>query len=384
MKIALISDGVFPYVIGGMQKHSASLGVELVKLGFSVDLYHCVLKGNSIPSSKEVNLFHFKSKKGFNKTFCSYFPNSIRFPGHYLWNSFKYSRWVFDTIIKNQSQYDFIYSKGFSSWKLLNNRKRLEFVTKVGVKFHGYEMYQFSPNLKIKMQHFMLRPFVKKLNNKADYVFSYGGKTTNIIKDLGVPNNKIIEIPSAINKSWLNEKKLNISKSIKFLFVGRFEERKGIKEINSALVSLSKDSFNAEFHFVGPIPIKNRIKSNDFKIIYYGEIIDDESKKKIYDKCDILMCPSYSEGMPNVILEAMSRGLVIMATDVGAIRLLVSKNNGILLKNCNEILILNAIREFLSMDKKLILKMKENSIQIIKENFLWQNIIYKFLDTLDK
>jgi glycosyltransferase involved in cell wall biosynthesis len=71
------------------------------------------------------------------------------------------------------------------------------------------------------------------------------------------------------------------------------------------------------------------------------------------------MCPSYSEGMPNVILEAMTRGLAIMATDVGAIRLLVSKNNGILLKNCNEILILNAISEFLSMDKKLILNILE-------------------------
>ena len=94
------------------------------------------------------------------------------------------------------------------------------------------------------------------------------------------------------------------------------------------------------------------------------------------------MCPSYSEGMPNVILEAMSRGLAIMATDVGAVRLLVSEDNGILLNNCNEILIRKAISKFILMDRKLILNMKENSIQIIKENFLWQNIIYKFLDIL--
>jgi len=243
-------------------------------------------------------------------------------------------------------------------------------------------MYQFSPNLKIKMQHFMLRPFVKKLNNKADYVFSYGGKITNIIKDLGVPNNKIIEIPSAINKSWLYDKKLNISKSIKFLFVGRFERRKGIEEINKAILNLPINNVDIEFHFVGSIPAKNQIKRNDFKIIYYGEIIDEESKKKIYDKCDILMCPSYSEGMPNVILEAMSRGLAIMATDVGAVRLLVSEDNGILLNNSNEILIRKAISKIILMDKKLILNMKENSIKIIKENFLWQNIIYKFLDIL--
>ena len=52
----------------------------------------------------------------------------------------------------------------------------------------------------------------------------------------------------------------------------------------------------------------------------------------MYDSCDILLCPSYSEGMPNVILEAMSRGLAIIATNVGAIRLLVSEDNGVLLQ----------------------------------------------------
>ena len=380
MKILLLSDGIYPYVIGGMQKHSSSIGVELVKLGHSVDLYHFVLKGNSIPTTDEVNRFHFNSTKGFNKTYCLYFPTSIRFPGHYLWNSYRYSKSVFEIIKNNNASYDLIYSKGFSSWRLLQKQKELRIKPKIGVKFHGYEMYQFSPNLKIKMQHFMLRPFVKKLNNKADYVFSYGGKITNIIKDLGVPNNKIIEIPSAINKSWLYDKKLNISKSIKFLFVGRFERRKGIEEINKAILNLPINNVDIEFHFVGSIPAKNQIKRNDFKIIYYGEIIDEESKKKIYDKCDILMCPSYSEGMPNVILEAMSRGLAIMATDVGAVRLLVSEDNGILLNNSNEILIRKAISKIILMDKKLILNMKENSIKIIKENFLWQNIIYKFLD----
>lgn len=382
MKIALISDGIYPYVIGGMQKHSASLGVELVKLGYSVDLYHFVLKGNSIPTTDEVNRFHFNSTKGFNKTYCLYFPTSIRFPGHYLWNSYRYSKSVFEIIKNNNASYDLIYSKGFSSWRLLQKRKELRIKPKIGVKFHGYEMYQYTPSFKIKFQHILLRKFVKKLNNKADYVFSYGGKITNFIKDLGVTNDKIIEIPTAINKSWLYDKKLNISECIKFLFVGRFERRKGIEEINKAILSLPINNLDIEFHFVGPIPAKNQIRSNDFKIIYYGEIIDEKSKKKIYDKCDILMCPSYSEGMPNVILEAMSRGLAIMATDVGAVRLLVSEENGILLNNCNEILIRKAISKFILMDRKLILNMKENSIQLIKENFLWQNIIYKFLDIL--
>ena len=52
------------------------------------------------------------------------------------------------------------------------------------MKFHGYEMYQYAPNFKIKLQHLMLRPFVKKINLNADVV-SYGGKVTQIIKSIG-------------------------------------------------------------------------------------------------------------------------------------------------------------------------------------------------------
>ena len=38
MKIALLTDGIPPYVLGGMQTHSALLGKTLVKKGNSVDL----------------------------------------------------------------------------------------------------------------------------------------------------------------------------------------------------------------------------------------------------------------------------------------------------------------------------------------------------------
>ena len=55
MKIALITDGISPYVIGGMQQHSAYLGMNLVNAGHSVDLFHFVYKNQKIPSSNEVN-----------------------------------------------------------------------------------------------------------------------------------------------------------------------------------------------------------------------------------------------------------------------------------------------------------------------------------------
>ena len=40
MRIALVTDGIYPYVMGGMQKHSYYLCKYLVKLGVEIDLYH--------------------------------------------------------------------------------------------------------------------------------------------------------------------------------------------------------------------------------------------------------------------------------------------------------------------------------------------------------
>ena len=384
MKIAIITDGISPFMIGGMQQHSAYLGMNLVNAGHTVDLFHFVAKDQKIPSTNEVNKFYFNNENGYNRIFCAQFPSSINFPGHYLWNSFKYSSWVNKIICNDLVKYDFIYSKGFTSWALLKNIKRNKIDVKLGVKFHGYEMFQYAPNFKTKLQHLMLRPFVRMINNRADFIFSYGGKITNIINSLGVSNRKIIEIPSAIHSNWLKEKISPPSSIIKFLFVGRYERRKGIQEINESILKLSKKYNNLEFHFLGPIPKEKQLKIKNIKIIYYGFVKDSLVKKSIYDSCDVLLCPSYSEGMPNVILEGMSRGLAVIATDVGAVRLLVSSDNGILIKNCSEKLIQKAIIKINSMNKDLILDMKYSSVNKIKKSFLWNDVIKKIVVSIQK
>ena len=97
-------------------------------------------------------------------------------------------------------------------------------------------MFQFAPNLKIKLQHLFLRVFVRWNTKHADYVYSYGGKITTIIENLGVSKELIKEIPSAIDPGWLNQN-IKTSQSLKFLFVGRNERRKGIKEIKGREIS---------------------------------------------------------------------------------------------------------------------------------------------------
>ena len=93
------------------------------------------------------------------------------------------------------------------------------------------------------------------------------------------------------------------------------------------------------------------------------------------------MCPSFSEGMPNVILEAMSRGLAIIATNVGAVSLLVNSDNGMLIDN-NVKSLLDALIYFNNLDKQELIKLKKQSILKVKEDFVWDKVVRDFISKI--
>ena len=114
---------------------------------------------------------------------------------------------------------------------------------------------------------------------------------------------------------------------------------------------------------MGNIPKDYQIRTEKIKIVYHGVIVDDLQKQKVYDNCDVLVCPSFSEGMPNVILEAMSRGLAIIATDVGAISEMVCPSNGILLNDNNPETISTSILK-ISCDRSILNKLDTRPIKV--------------------
>lgn len=382
MKVALLTDGISPYVVGGMQKHSAYLAKYLVLNGVELDLFHCVNPNDRIPSSEEINHFFFSTNSNqFSNIYSFNFPKSFNFPGHYIYNSYRYSRKVFSKM-KDISSYDFIYVKGFSGWKLLLENKKNNLNLKIGIKFHGYEMFQFAPSLRVKMQHYLLRWFVRWNNLNANYVFSYGGKITSIIKELGVSENKIIEIPTAIEEDWVINSVIQKSSIPKFLFIGRDERRKGMNELCDSLKDLDDLGIEFEIHFVGPFKDFQQLKLSNVKVVYHGLVKSIEKKKAIIDICDVLICPSYSEGMPNVIIESMARGLAIIATNVGATELLVDVSNGLLLNKPEKTSLKNAILYFINLDSNSIKLMKLSSIDKVKKFFLWEVVSKNILNKI--
>jgi glycosyltransferase involved in cell wall biosynthesis len=378
MRIALVTDGIWPYVLGGMQKHSYYICKFLAARKVHVDVYHFNQSNYDISKAE----FFSEEEKKYLRFFIVPFPRSLPFPGHYIYNSYRHSVRVYESIRPRLKEYDFIYSKGFTGWKLLNEKtaKRIS-CAPVGVKFHGYEMFQWAPDVKTRLQHFLLlRAPVRKITRMADIVFSYGGKITQLIGKLGVRNDKIIELPSGVEKDMIVSHAREAGSPIKFLFLGRYERRKGIEEYNQCLQRIG--NVHAEFHFIGPIPEEKKVKRPS--VFYHGEIRDRAKLFSLMADNDVLVCPSWSEGLPNVILEAMGRGLAVIATDVGAVSAVVNDSNGWLLDNPSAAALEETILNIISSGAATVNLKKERALRTVADGFTWEVLVDKLISEINR
>jgi glycosyltransferase involved in cell wall biosynthesis len=370
LKIALLTDGIWPYIIGGMQKHSYLLCKYLAREKVFVVLFHP--QTECYTAQKQTELFTDKELQYIEWVEVPK-PKTYSFPGHYLYESYLYSKNCF-TILENRNDIGFIYAKGLTAWYSLKRKKSLP--CEIGINVHGYEFLQIQANAKEKWNARLLERIFRYLHKKADCVFSYGGDITQYIRKLDVPPEKIIEIPGAVEPEWLRTNQKGKTGCIKkFFFMGRFERRKGIEEINLALTELGENG-GFEFHFIGPIPVQKQISLPHVK--YHGLFTSKDEIINLMDQMDVLVCPSYSEGMPNVIMEAMSRGCAIIATNVGAVPLLVDKENGWLIHPASVEELKKMILAAALTDYKHIELMGEASLNRIRNKYTWPIIVDLF------
>ena len=90
-------------------------------------------------------------------------------------------------------------------------------------------------------------------------------------------------------------------------------------------------------------------KSLGDKVKYLG-FLEGEKKREIFQDADVLLLPSYGEGLPMVVLEALEAGCSVITTDVGAIPEIVTLENGVIIKPGDLLALKNAIEAYLTMD----------------------------------
>lgn len=381
MRLAFVTDGITPYVMGGMQRHSFNLVRSLARLGVDIDLYHTDKgSGEDIHQLEGMGLIETINIHSIRIPW----PDKGRLPGHYLRELSAYSKACYQEY-QTRPPVDFIYTKGLTGQAFIRARKGNEDkIPPVGLKAHGYEMFQPAPDVKSSLQLLLLRRPFRKYSRAADLTFSYGGKITSILRDqLKIPESKIAEIPGAVANDWLGTPPLSDNDSIrKFLFVGRYERRKGIPELHQVILKHPAWQKSARFTFVGPIPEEVRLTLPHVE--YLGKVSDHQEMLSILAAHQIMITPSHSEGMPNVIMEGMASGLAPIATDVGAVSALVSSETGWLILPANNQQLAGAINDAISLPEQKLHHLRLQAQALVQSRFTWDAVGKQTLEKIQQ
>lgn len=370
MRIALITDGMSPYALGGMQRHSRMLAEHLGKAGARVTVFHTVLDGGNASAASALAGFPTTLRDVVSNEFVPY-PSARHYPGHYLVQEWRYSSACLRRYIDRGVDADFIYAQGLTGWTFLRWRRRRDRLPPIGVNTHGYEMFQRAATFRGTLQHALLRPAFKDVNLRADAVFSFSGKIRRLVEErIGVPSSRILEMPNGVEDAWIVDRPGEPQPGLRrFIFIGRHDRRKGLPELLLALGDLPPQGWSLDV--VGPVPPSLQLDRPGVRFI--GAVSDASRLQGLIDGADCLLCPSHAEGMPTVVLESMARGLMVAATDVGATAELVDTSNGILLGSPDPREIAGAMRHVMGMSDGALMDCKRRSLQRVR-SYSWSRV----------
>lgn len=167
-------------------------------------------------------------------------------------------------------------------------------------------------------------------------------------------DNGLIASKSAVLYNFYN---VNRTKFIKnnaipqIVYLGSINKEKGILEL---LKAVSLISIPFQLHICGSIieesirePFESHLKQLKDKVLFHG-YINKEQKNKILQHTDILVLPSYREGLPISILEAMANSCAIITTPVGAIPEILDEKHAIFITPANIIELKLALEKLLT------------------------------------
>ena len=166
--------------------------------------------------------------------------------------------------------------------------------------------------------------------------------------------------PSQLDSTWLRQPKKTEIRDFKLLYVGRLKIEKGI----FSLIELIKNKKNIFLTIVGAEKkISHNLSQSNVKIHQ-----TQSSKLKLikyYDENNIFILPSFTEGHPMVLLEALARRRPVVIFD--DIKHVIGDKKGIFVSKRNFVSFLGTLNNIRKNYKKIQNEMKKNKLPTYKE-----------------
>jgi glycosyltransferase involved in cell wall biosynthesis len=112
--------------------------------------------------------------------------------------------------------------------------------------------------------------------------------------------------------------------SARLIFVGFLVRAKGVHDLAEAVAEISAKGLTVQLDYCGigetePL-LREQVESLGIRdVVSFRGWLDETQLADALARADIFVLPSYSEGLPNALLEAMAAGLPVVCTSVGAI-----------------------------------------------------------------
>ncbi|MGD9581937.1 MAG: glycosyltransferase family 4 protein [Vampirovibrionia bacterium] len=230
---------------------------------------------------------------------------------------------------------------------------------------HGSEFNVFFDNSTKSIQKLITNTL-----NKTDVILVLSNQWKKDIEaKCSNPNIKVFYNPAVLKDK---EKEATSEKNnINVLFMGLIGERKGAFDLIKAAKSIQNNNVKINIYGNGEENKAQQMIDQDNlndKIVLGGWISGNDVANA-YKNADIFVLPSYNEGLPMSILEAMSYSLPIISTPVGGIPdAVIENNNGYLIPPGDSELLAKRING-LADDQSLRNNMGQQSYKIASEKF---------------
>jgi len=400
MKIAQIVC-TFPPYNGGMGNVVFSLASELIKQGeevvvFTPDYYQ----------KKEIK----DSEAEPEPTHTEAINNNLDFVKR-LEPSLQYGNAAYlPEIARELDQFDIVHlhypffgvANLVRKWKLKNPQKKLVVTYHMDTRgfgwkglFFKYYGYFWLPKI-LQSADCLLATSLDylKVSLAGEHYQKYPEKWLEL--PLGVDTQKFLprEKPETLVQSLGLDKNLPT-----ILFVGGMDEAhyfKGVPVLLKALYLLKQNNFACQTVLVGEGNLKNEFKllSKSLgleKQVVFADNVDNENLPYFYNSADLFVLPSTTAGeaFGLVLLEAMSSGIPIIASDLPGVRQIAKLAGDTVPANQPETLA-QEIFDFFSLNTDELQLLKQQARQVAEEKFAWSKLtsrlrqIYQQLDTTSK
>lgn len=299
----------------------------------------------------------------------------MSFYGHFLYYSTR------ATLIKIKDYYDFklidshyAYPDGYAAVLL---GKKLGVPVIITVRGTDINLFPAFPRIRKKIVYALTH---------AQRIISVSQALKDKIIDLGIPESKIEVIRNGVDTSIFYptqniRETLNLPVNRKIvLSIGNILETKGFQLLIKSLNIIKSTQKPPLLVIIGEGPYKHVLEdlvttlNLDNDVLFAGPK-PHKTLLQWYNACDIFCLASFREGIPNVILESFACGKPVVATNVGGIPEIVTKDNGFIVSE------LSAEKFASTLLKSLTMKWDYKKIAAYAKTFNW-DVTTKKLYTL--